>query len=124
MNQKLKTFIIVAVALFLIGGFFYYQTTYKNSGSFHETRARQPPLLTLQHWSGLSPYTSSYELAGTCVFDKQSLEKRSLRPFFLQRKADLIPKLRSLFCRVPSGSFTCSPWHTCAHPPVSVLVRI
>ena len=26
MNQKLKTFIIVAVALFLIGGFFYYLT--------------------------------------------------------------------------------------------------
>lgn len=76
---------------------------------FYETRAKQPLLLTLQHWSGLSPYTSSYELAGTCVFDKQSLEKRLLRPFFFQRKADLIPKLRSLFCRVPSGSFTCSP---------------
>ena len=38
------------------------------------------PNLTFQHWSGLTPYTSSYELAGSCVFDKQSLEKRLLQP--------------------------------------------
>jgi hypothetical protein len=29
-------------------------------------------LLTFQHWAGVSPYTSSFELAETCVFDKQS----------------------------------------------------
>ena len=29
-------------------------------------------LLTFQHWAGVSPYTSSCELAQTCVFDKQS----------------------------------------------------
>ena len=28
--------------------------------------------LTFQHWAGVSPYTSSFELARTCVFDKQS----------------------------------------------------
>ena len=29
--------------------------------------------LTFGHWPGISPYTSPYGLAGTCVFDKQSL---------------------------------------------------
>ena len=42
-----------------------------------------PPNLTFQHWSGLTPYTSSYELAGSCVFDKQSVEVRLLQPKIL-----------------------------------------
>jgi len=29
--------------------------------------------VTLQHRAGVSPYTSSFELAETCVFNKQSL---------------------------------------------------
>ena len=29
--------------------------------------------LTFRHRAGVSPYTSSYDLAETCVFDKQSL---------------------------------------------------
>ena len=28
-------------------------------------------LLTFRHWAGVSPYTSSFDLAETCVFDKQ-----------------------------------------------------
>ena len=36
------------------------------------TLRRQPLLITFWHWSGVSPYTSSCEFAGTCVFDKQS----------------------------------------------------
>ena len=28
-------------------------------------------LLTFQHWAGVSPYTSSFDLAETCVFAKQ-----------------------------------------------------
>ncbi len=32
---------------------------------------REPLLLTFWHWAGVSPYTSSCELAETCVFDKQ-----------------------------------------------------
>ena len=28
-------------------------------------------LLTFQHWAGVSSYTSSFDLAETCVFDKQ-----------------------------------------------------
>jgi hypothetical protein len=27
--------------------------------------------LTFWHWSSVTPYTSSYEFAGSCVFDKQ-----------------------------------------------------
>ena len=37
-------------------------------------------LLTFWHWPGISPYTLSYDLAETCVFDKQSPRKHSLRP--------------------------------------------
>ncbi len=33
-----------------------------------------PLLLTFRHWAGVSPYTSSCELAETCVFVKQSIE--------------------------------------------------
>src|SRR5712664_3967584 len=57
--------------------------------------------LTFRHWAGVSPYTSPYGLAETCVFVKQSpgpthcgprmLETRSLSP----PRALLLPKLRS-----------------------------
>ena len=57
--------------------------------------------LTFRHWAGVSPYTSPYGLAETCVFVKQSpgpahcgpraLETRSLSP----SRALLLPKLRS-----------------------------
>ena len=36
------------------------------------------------------------------------------------REAGLIPKLRPLYCRVPKRGFSRTPWHTYAHPPVSV----
>jgi hypothetical protein len=38
------------------------------------------PRLTFRHWSGVTPYTSSYEFAGSCVFGKQLPENLSLRP--------------------------------------------
>ncbi len=38
------------------------------------------PYLTFRHWSGITPYTSSYEFAGSCVFGKQSVGNNSLRP--------------------------------------------
>src|ERR1700722_6077841 len=38
------------------------------------------PCLTFRHWSGITPYTSSYEFAGSCVFGKQSPGNNSLRP--------------------------------------------
>src|SRR5258708_1963330 len=31
-----------------------------------------PLLLTFRHWAGVSPYTSAFALAETCVFAKQS----------------------------------------------------
>ena len=51
-------------------------------------------LLTFQHRAGVSPYTSSYDLAQTCVFDKQSPG-----PFHcgLLSQAPLLPKLRGQY---------------------------
>ena len=51
-------------------------------------------LLTFQHRAGVSPYTSSFDLAETCVFDKQlpgPIHCGSLS------RAPLIPKLRGQF---------------------------
>jgi len=39
-----------------------------------------PLLLTFGHWPGVTPYTSSFELAGSYVFDKQSLGLFSCGP--------------------------------------------
>jgi len=33
---------------------------------------KQRRYLTFWHWSSVTPYTSSYEFAGSCVFVKQS----------------------------------------------------
>jgi len=40
-----------------------------------------PLPLTFQHRAGVSPYTSSYDFAGTCVFGKQSLGPFHCDPF-------------------------------------------
>ena len=39
--------------------------------------------LTYQHWAGVSPYTLPFGFAGTCVLDKQSLNKLLLQPQLL-----------------------------------------
>ena len=51
-------------------------------------------LLTFRHRAGVSPYTSSFDLAETCVFAKQLLE-----PILcgLVAQAPLLPKLRGNF---------------------------
>ncbi len=68
----------------------------------HKVNFMYHPCLTFRHWSGVTPYTSSYEFAGSCVFDKQSPGLfRCGRTHASMSSADLIPKLRSLFCRVP-----------------------
>ena len=51
-------------------------------------------LLTFQHRAGVSPYTSSYDLAETCVFDKQSPGPIHCG---LLSQAPLLPKLRGHF---------------------------
>ena len=54
--------------------------------------------LTFQHRAGVSPYTSTYVLAETCVFDKQSLLPGLCHPNEVAFKwVFLIPKLRKQF---------------------------
>ena len=57
--------------------------------------------MTFQHRAGVRPYTSSCDLAESCVFDKQSLGPIHCGPLMLrprgpsQTGALLLPKLRS-----------------------------
>ena len=51
-------------------------------------------LLTFQHRAGVSPYTASFDLAETCVFDKQSPGPIHCG---LLSQAPLLPKLRGHF---------------------------
>ena len=57
--------------------------------------------LTFRHWAGVSPYTSPYGLAETCVFVKQSPGPARCGPRALRTRgptrsrALLLPKLRS-----------------------------
>ena len=50
-----------------------------------------PLLLTFQHRAGVRPYTSSFDFAESCVFDKQSPEPLHCD---LIAEAPLLPKLR------------------------------
>ena len=75
--------------------------------------------MTFWHWTGITFYTSTYVLAESCVFDKQSPPFLSLRPRLLE--ADLIPKLRSLLCQVPYPLVVSIVLVFSTYPPVSVL---
>ena len=46
----------------------------------------EPRLLTFRHWAGVSPYTSPFGLAETCVFDKQSPEPLHCDPQGLRQQ--------------------------------------
>ena len=50
--------------------------------------------LTFRHWAGVSPYTSSFDFAETCVFGKQLLGPLHCDQLAL---APLLPKLRGHF---------------------------
>ena len=52
--------------------------------------ARSLPILNYWHWAGVSPYTSSFDLAGTCVFVKQSLSVFCCNPVFLRGRTSPI----------------------------------
>jgi hypothetical protein len=54
----------------------------------------KPLHLTFRHWAGVSPYTSVFTFAETCVFDKQSVEPLHCG---LLSQAPLLPKLRGHF---------------------------
>ena len=60
-----------------------------------------PLLLTFRHWAGVSPYTSAYAFAETCVFAKQSPGPFHCgldQPEQAQScEAPLLPKLRGHF---------------------------
>ena len=75
-----------------------------------------PLLLTFRHWAGVSPYTSSYDLAETCVFDKQSpgpiiCNSISEHPFSLSYGVNLPSSLTTLLPLALESS---------SHLPVSV----
>ena len=53
-----------------------------------------PLLLTFRHWAGVSPYTSAFAFAETCVFGKQSVEPLRCDPL---AGVSLFPKLRDHF---------------------------
>src|SRR6516165_7240376 len=67
---------------------------------------RSPLRLTFRHWAGVSPYTSAYALAETCVFAKQSLEPVScgpLTPGSLNQKLLGHPFFRRYGVNLPSS---------------------
>ena len=85
-----------------------------------------PLLLTFRHWAGVSPYTSAFAFAETCVFAKQSPGPFHCgfdRP--LQAAAAKRPFSRSYGAILPSSLTRVLPialvFSTCL--PVSVLVR-
>ena len=52
--------------------FRYLRTVIVTAAVYWGFSSKLAPLpLTFQHWAGVSPYTSTYVLAQTCVFDKQ-----------------------------------------------------
>src|SRR5512136_2636746 len=55
--------------------------------------------LTFRHWAGISPYTSAYAFAETCVFVKQSLGPILCRLDITRGPPS--PEVTGLFCRIP-----------------------
>ncbi len=53
-----------------------------------------PYAFTFPHWSRVTPYTSSFDLAESCVFAKQSVDALICD---LLAEASLIPKIRDQF---------------------------
>ena len=73
--------------------------------------------MTFQHRAGVSPHTSSFDLAETCVFVKQLLE-----PIHCGRHCCRRPLLRTYGANLPSSLTTLLPLVLgfSPHPPVSV----
>ena len=80
--------------------------------------------LTFWHWAGVSPYTSSYDLAETCVFGKQLHE-------FFRCALHLLNKIKSAGRPYPEVTAAVLPSSLSlvisftlvysTHPPVSVF---
>ena len=87
---------------------------------------RTPVLLTFRHWAGVSPYTSVFTFAETCVFGKQSLEPIYCGPFtplfeteklpghpFYQRYGVNLPSSLTEVGSFTLGVFPCLPVSVC-----------
>ncbi len=61
-----------------------------------------PHQLTFRHWAGVSPHTASCDLAGTCVFGKQSPGPLHCDHLAV---APLLPKLRGNFAEFLRESY-------------------
>ncbi len=86
--------------------------------------------MTFRHRAGVSPYTSSYDFAETCVFVKQSLGPFHCGPLELPTREGKVtlpgrPFSRSYGAILPSSLTRVLPiaWVFSTCPPVSVLVR-
>ena len=65
-------------------------------------RTRLQPSLTFQHRAGVTPYTSSCDLAESCVFDKQSVEPFHCdSPLLLVGESAPSPEVTGRICLVP-----------------------
>ena len=77
-------------------------------------RTSHRPCLTFWHWSGVTPYTSSYEFAGSCVFDKQSPGIFRCGPHHFGHFAKMIESSLSLFLYLFSSllstTLKCTKW--------------
>jgi hypothetical protein len=70
-----------------------------------DSQLRSPLLVTFRHWAGVSPYTSAFAFAETCVFGKQSVEPISCNPLTLLRRTSLLghPFFRRYGVNLPSS---------------------
>ena len=105
--------------------FRYLRTVIVTAAVYRGFSSQLAPLpLTFRHWAGISPYTSAYAFAETCVFGKQSPGPAPCGPSQLHSRgvsppgALLIPKLRSYFAEFlnegyPDHLRVLTPAHQC-----------
>jgi hypothetical protein len=89
--------------------FRYLRTVIVTAAVYRGFSSRLSPLpLTFRHWAGISPYTSAYAFAETCVFGKQSpgpllCNPLTLRPAWSRHatRGQPSPEVTVVSCRVP-----------------------
>ena len=108
-------------------GFRYLRTVIVTAAVHRGFGSRLSPLpLTFRHWARVSPYTSSFDLAETCVFVKQSPGPIICGSAMLQEQvpshggAPLLPKLRGNFAEFLNEGSSRPPYLISDCLPVSV----